>query len=155
MKLNLGCGLKRMDGWINCDIDVKTRPDMILDLTKRLPFKDGEVCVINMDNVLEHVGLGCLNELNRVLMRGGKIFLIVPNFFRWKARIHFALFGRLEDSDGWETNHQLVISYQDLRAILRNKGFEVPYKSFWETLFMPEISIIIRKRNDCYNATKK
>jgi predicted SAM-dependent methyltransferase len=150
MKLNLGCGSKKLRGWINCDIDKKVNPDKIVNLNNPLPFKSNSVEEILLDNVVEHLHVSLdpfFDEISRVLKRNGTLHLILPNFFRWKARVHY-FFGFFEDCDGWEINHSYLISYSDLRAILRNKGFEVPKKGFIETLLMPEINIIIRKRED-------
>jgi len=38
VKLNLGCGVDKKLGYINCDIDPKLQPDKIIDLRKKLPF---------------------------------------------------------------------------------------------------------------------
>lgn len=151
MKLNLGCGNKKLAGWVNCDIDQSVAPDKIVDLNLKIPFKNNSVKEVLLDNVVEHLHIPLdkfFTDLNRILERNGTAKIIMPNFFRWKSRINFLFNARLEDADGWEINHSCLINYSDFRAMLRNKGFEVPKKSFIAQLFEPEINIVIRKRDD-------
>jgi len=58
-KLNIGCGNKKLKGWINLDFSKEVNLDIVHDLNKYpYPFKDNEIDEIYVDNVLE-----CLNEL--------------------------------------------------------------------------------------------
>lgn len=153
MKLNLGSGTKKIAGWINCDFDKNTNPDKIVNLNALpLPFADNSVHEIMLDNVVEHLHIPLdtfIGEMRRILKRNGTMTLILPNVFRWKSRIHFLL-GRLEDSDGWEFNHTLLIRPSEMRSLLRNKGFAVePKAGLIEDLTWPEIKFYVRKREDC------
>ena len=58
--------------------------DYECDLTKPLPFKDGEYDTVILSDVLEHIPEPrlLLNEISRVLSPGGILFLNVP-FFYW------------------------------------------------------------------------
>jgi predicted SAM-dependent methyltransferase len=55
MKLHLGCGRDYKPGWINCDISSDVKPDKVVDLEKKLPFKNNSVDMILANHVLEHV----------------------------------------------------------------------------------------------------
>ncbi len=55
MKLHLGCGLVKKKGYINCDISGKVNPDKVIDLEKKLPFKDNSVDEILANHVFEHI----------------------------------------------------------------------------------------------------
>ena len=58
--------------------------DLECDLTKSLPFEDGEYDTVILSDVLEHIpepGL-LMSEISRVLSSGGVLFLNVP-FFYW------------------------------------------------------------------------
>jgi predicted SAM-dependent methyltransferase len=82
MKLNLGCGLDRLDGFVNVDIEEKFKPDKILDLNKfPYPFDDDCVDEIRMYQVLEHLDdvIMVIKECHRILKRGGVLDIKVPN----------------------------------------------------------------------------
>ena len=39
MKLNLGCGMKKMEGYVNCDKIKEVNPDKVVDLKKNFRSK--------------------------------------------------------------------------------------------------------------------
>jgi len=66
-KLNLGCGLKKLDGFLNIDIDKNVNPDKVLDLESgKLPLKDNTVDEVVANYVLEYIGDGFLNLLKEI-----------------------------------------------------------------------------------------
>jgi len=83
IKLNLGCGKDKRNGYIDIDADPKTKPDFVLNLTQKLPYSDNSVSEIIMQDVLEHLtkeeGARLLKECGRVLISSGKITIRVPN----------------------------------------------------------------------------
>jgi len=83
MKLNIGCGNKKLDGYIGIDKFQCEAADYIVDIEKeRLPFEDGSVDSIVLDNVIEHFQdiPKVINELIRVSKKGGAIKIITPHF---------------------------------------------------------------------------
>lgn len=82
VKLNFGCGKKKMDGFINTDINLRSEADLIFDLNhvKYYPFKDETSDYIWMDNVIEHLDdvIQVLGECHRILKKGGVLELRVP-----------------------------------------------------------------------------
>lgn len=55
-KINLGCGHKYLDGFINCDISAKVKTDIQFDLEQpNWPFEDNSIDVIVAHHVLEHL----------------------------------------------------------------------------------------------------
>ncbi|HEY8003496.1 MAG TPA: methyltransferase domain-containing protein [Phenylobacterium sp.] len=86
MKLNLGCGDKILEGFVNVDV-VESRagmkPDVICDLHKLEPFENGSAEEIMAIHVVEHFWrwevLDILKEWVRVLRPGGKMILECPN----------------------------------------------------------------------------
>ena len=83
MKINLGCGDKKVDGYISVDYDPNTNPDYVVDLEKgNLPFEDNSVDTILAHHVLEHLGEGyfhCLQEIYRVAKHGAILSVQVPH----------------------------------------------------------------------------
>ncbi len=84
MKLHLGCGSKKLEGWINIDSVAAFNPDLIHDITKPLPYPELSVDEILAEDLLEHfdkyMRFFVFYEWVRVLKIGGKITVQVPNF---------------------------------------------------------------------------
>jgi predicted SAM-dependent methyltransferase len=85
MKLNLGCGPKMMDGFVNVDMAnnySQMQPDVVCDITGPLPFDD--VDEIHAYHVLEHLVpfkvADVLTEWKRALKPGGLLVIEVPCF---------------------------------------------------------------------------
>ncbi len=83
MKINIGGGLKRIDGFLNVDHDEMTNPDYVVDLESgKLPFDDNSIEEIRAHHILEHIGegfLGLMKELYRVCKSGAIIDIAVPH----------------------------------------------------------------------------
>jgi ubiquinone/menaquinone biosynthesis C-methylase UbiE len=79
VKLNIGCGKKRIEGYVNIDVSDKFRPDVIADMC-RLPYKDGTIDEIYTSHTLEHVRdfRKGMKEMHRVLKQGGTLTIVVP-----------------------------------------------------------------------------
>lgn len=80
-RLNLGCGVDVKKGYINCDIIKYPGVERIVDITKKLPWKDNEVDEIFCSHVLEHLvksPLDILLEFLRILKPEGFIEIRVP-----------------------------------------------------------------------------
>ena len=81
VKLNLGCGEKYLDGYINCDIVEGLKKDRYINLNKfPYPFPDNYADEIWMDMVLEHLEnlVTVVDELHRILKHNGVLKIIVP-----------------------------------------------------------------------------
>jgi glycosyltransferase involved in cell wall biosynthesis len=86
MKLNLGCGLEHLPGWVNVDQFPACHPDVVHDLERfPWPFPDGCAEEVLLKHVLEHLGrdsdtfLGIIRELYRVCAPGALVRIIVPH----------------------------------------------------------------------------
>lgn len=86
LKLNLGCGFKRIPGFINVDSVAACSPDQVVDLeTFPWPWSDNSVDEIQLVHILEHLGresqvfIGIMKELYRVCVHDAKIHIIVPH----------------------------------------------------------------------------
>lgn len=83
IRLNLGCNRRKIQGYINVDIDPAYEPDLVCDITKGLPYPDNSVCAILAFDILEHIPtlktIPLMNELWRVLMPGGTLNTFTPD----------------------------------------------------------------------------
>jgi len=86
LRLNLGCGDRHMQGWVNVDHISACNPEIVCDLEKfPWPFDDDSVGEIMMSHVLEHLGesrdvyLGIIKELYRVCTHNASIHIYVPH----------------------------------------------------------------------------
>lgn len=82
MKLNLGCGNKKKEGFVGVDAFDCDAVDIIADLNEKLPFEDSVVEEIWMDNVIEHIPdlPKLFKELHRICRAGATITIITPHF---------------------------------------------------------------------------
>ena len=85
MKLHLGCGNDYKKGYVNCDISKEVKPDKIVNLEKKLPFKDDSVEEIIANHVFEHVTnfIPLMHELYRVCKKGAIIKIKTPFYSAW------------------------------------------------------------------------
>lgn len=85
MKLNLGCGRKKLEGYLNCDLSKEVKPDRVINLEKNLPFKDNSVDEIMAEHVLEHVTnfVPLMHEIWRICKEDAKIKIKTPFYSSW------------------------------------------------------------------------
>ncbi len=80
--LHLGCGDRRLAGWLNVDL---TGSDLDVDLGGgRLPWRSGAFEAVVSQHVIEHLelqsqALPLLREVRRVLKPGGELWLSCPD----------------------------------------------------------------------------
>jgi len=83
MKLNLGAGYNKIEGFVSLDHDKNNNPDYCLNIeTDRFPFDDSTIETVVAHHILEHLGEGyfhCLKELYRVCKHGAIIDIRVPH----------------------------------------------------------------------------
>lgn len=83
LKLNIGCGNKVVDGYVGVDKFQCEAAEYICDIeNEKLPFKDGTIEGIILDNVIEHCHdiPKVIAELIRVSGEGAIIKIITPHF---------------------------------------------------------------------------
>lgn len=83
LKLNLGSGLRKIDGYVNIDIRPEVNPDLVCDVTGGLPFDDNSAEEVRAFDFLEHVPIGktvgVIEEIYRVLKSGGLFESFTPS----------------------------------------------------------------------------
>ena len=83
LKLNLGCGLDKREGYVNIDVREDVEPDMVIDLEKELlrRFEDESVDEILAKDFLEHLSWRVvetfLRDCHRVLKHNGRILSLI------------------------------------------------------------------------------
>lgn len=81
MKLDVGCGMKKRNGFIGIDTFRSGKADIIHDLTLfPWPIPNDTCTEIVLDNVLEHLPntVGTFNELHRIAKAGCRVEIIYP-----------------------------------------------------------------------------
>lgn len=82
LKLHLGCGTVRLDGWVNIDLHTP-QADFHWDIRRPLPFADAAARFIYHEHVIEHVSIdeavACFADWFRVLEPGGVLRVATPD----------------------------------------------------------------------------
>ena len=66
MRLNLGCGFKKLEDFVNVDKETACEPDRVVDLENiPWPFDDSCAEEVVLSHTLEHLGESRLKRLNR------------------------------------------------------------------------------------------
>lgn len=85
-KLQLGSGLKLMDGWLNTDCSLVFKSPCFLDVTRPFPIDDAQFDYVFTEHLIEHItfkeGQNLLRESFRVLKPGGKIRVACPDLMK-------------------------------------------------------------------------
>lgn len=90
MKIDIGCGASKKEGFIGVDILDLPGVDIVQNLNLfPYPFNDNEVTEIWMDQVLEHLNepMKVIEELYRICKNGATITIGVPYFRSFYATI--------------------------------------------------------------------
>lgn len=171
MKLNIGSGYKKIDGYKNVDSSSLCNPDFLFDIGKdRWPFEDNCVDEIVAHHILEHLGeefFHCMKEMYRVCKDGAIInilvpfprhdtFLIDPTHRRPILPATMAMFSKKHnqndiDSGGRETPLGLIYDVDfemlDYRFII-----EPEYQQLFQTLSEEECKRIV---NESFNVIQE
>ena len=80
-KLNLGCGSKPLEGFINVDLNPMNEKILKVDLEQPLPFENNYFNYVFAENIFEHIFKleDLLKELHRICKEGAEIEVIVPH----------------------------------------------------------------------------
>ncbi|HVF49151.1 MAG TPA: methyltransferase domain-containing protein [Pyrinomonadaceae bacterium] len=130
LKLQLGSGATRPEGWLNIDFPPA---DVGLHLGWGLPFADGVADHVYLSHVLEHLyreeALALLKEAQRVLSPTGVVRVVVPDIEKC-LRAYAA-----GDEDFFETRKKFwtrTRTFQTpLEHLLKNAGAGIKPGKFW------------------------
>lgn len=84
LRLDLGCGPHKREGFVGVDCRKFEGVDQVADLRKLWPWDDESVTEVHCSHFLEHLNaqerIHFVNELYRVLRPGGTALLITPHW---------------------------------------------------------------------------
>lgn len=84
MRLNIGSGGKKQEGYVNLDAEPMTQPDVVLNIGRDpWPFDDCSVDEVVAEHILEHLTtpelFHCMKEAYRVCKPGAKMKVRLPH----------------------------------------------------------------------------
>lgn len=86
MKLHLGCGNRKLKGYINLDSSKEVKPDKVWNLEKTpLPFNENAFEEIIAEHVFEHINsfIPLMHDLRRICKKGATIKIKTPFYSAW------------------------------------------------------------------------
>jgi predicted SAM-dependent methyltransferase len=133
-KLHLGCGKKRLPGYVHVDSRPDVKPDVVAKAEDLSRFADGTIEVVYACHLLEHFKfhdvVGVLKEWKRVLMVGGVLRLSVPNtgtmcvlYARDGVDLDTMRWAIMGGQDYPENFHLSIWDYKSLGNALKQAGF--------------------------------
>jgi len=129
MRLLLGCGDERRDGWERVDRSPRAAPDVVHDLdVVPWPFEDDSVEEVEANDVLEHLAdvVRFMDECWRVLVPGGRLRIKAvswrsENLWRdptHRRGFHVDTFGYFDPSQSWGQKYGKFYSDRQWRLLL-------------------------------------
>jgi len=169
LKIQLGCGDKLLDGWINIDMRINKQV-----LTMRLPrglryFNTGSVNFIYTSHFLEHMcypaeAKELLTECHRILAPGGTIRIVVPDikkiiaayaqndqaFFEIQEKMHpdwcTTKLEHLIYTLQLDGHHKYAYDFETLGKLLHQVGFQKVIESTFNQSEIKALQIDYRSR---------
>ncbi len=140
LKLNIGCGRKRIPGYVGCDIIPGECVDVIC-CADNLPYTDGEVDEILTEHMIEHLTFEefdrAVAEWSRVLKVGGALIIECPDILGMcKQFIEANDYGRFNSYYGyWPLicqlyGHQRGSSKEEKLSQVHKSGYTVDRLKF-------------------------
>ena len=135
MKLHLGCGDIKLQGYVNIDIyeDSKVKPDRIFDISNPLDYDDNSVGEIIAVHVIEHLPFpsvgAAVKSWYRVLKDGGVLVIECPDFDALIGRLSVnpndfsSLIGIFGEQDRLGQTHYWGWNKDRLEELVRSVGF--------------------------------
>jgi len=141
MKLHLGCGRKRIEGFIGVDIQKSNNPDVVADIRDLRCFDDGSVDTIYACHVLEHVYrsdcLGVLRSWYKLLKPQGILRLAVPDFesvvklYMQGVKLSVLIGNFYPKNVSPENTHYYTWDFDSLQEDLQTVGFNNVHRYNW------------------------
>lgn len=114
LKLNIGCGFSRMDGYTNIDLQAFHEPDLVGDALDLVELPSGTFEEVQARDVIEHFRWRdtprALYEWNRLLQPGGRLYLTTTYLTGLLRRVDYDYFGDLA------SHKQLIVNLFSMQA---------------------------------------
>jgi SAM-dependent methyltransferase len=136
LDVGTGCGslsyLFSCFNWkvVSCDIDrvaygLPKGAFFETDIEEMLPFRDGIFDAIVCKQVIEHIEnpRHLLREFSRLMKRGRRLVISLPNICSLHSRFKFLQSGRLSFYEGHWDQHRTILAYEQLGVFLTEVGF--------------------------------
>ena len=149
MKLNIGCGKTKKEGWENIDIDPFLLPDRVIDITMKFPYQAESIDEVFTSHTLEHISREVLMsmtlpEIWRVCKPDAKVTIIVPYMFSQNVLNHVTFFNR-DTFRNWDGKLYDSSDTFPFRFSFRLEKISVSHE--WMPPFKPvEICAVMRAR---------
>ena len=157
LKLNVGSGKAKLDGWVN--IDMEPGADLVVDLRRGLPFPDSSADFIYCEHVLEHFtyeqGRKVLKEFYRCLKKGGAVRIAMPDleyivekyvgdwenqdWLSWPEAASIKTRGQMINTSFRAWGHKYLYDEEDLRNQLQGAGFANLIRCEWSKSAQAEL----------------
>jgi len=137
MNVHFGCGYHKLKGWINVDLDMSCKPDVIADLRQDLPFKSQSIDYIHSEDFVDQLELEkayrFFKECHRILKKGGVMRVLTPDLHQLARRYIRGDQGLLKL---WDEQVGVALKTRSLCEVF-NLGMRLGGHTFlydWETL---------------------
>lgn len=142
LNLHIGCGRRRIKNFVNVDIDPEVKPDLILDCSKQLPWRNEVDLILSIHNI-EHYEKKDIPQILKnwydALKPNGELYISTPDF---KAvctnyitnnsdmRLYqgFLVGGQRNDFD----QHHIIFDFDYLKKYLEETGFKNIERYDWK-----------------------
>ena len=150
MKLHLGCGNRKINGFVNIDIQESPAVDLIANIME-LPYKENSIDTIYSCCMLEHFGRNnnlrffintcwkdVLNYWYKLLKPGGEVYISVPDFeavckeYLNNGDILKILGITIGGQKNEEDLHGMIYDYKLLSEELYKQGFSSVERYKWQ-----------------------
>lgn len=142
MRVNVGCGNKKIHGWVNIDLREEVNPDLVCDISKISEKIEGQAEIIYACHVLEHFDkyqvVGVLEDWYKALKPGGTLRVSVPDIR--SCCEYYLQTGNLKQLFGlfWggQKNpydyHFNGFDFETLKELCLSVGFQRVYRYNWK-----------------------
>ncbi len=169
LRLDLGCGNMKKEGFLGVDIRQFTGVDLVCDLgAGRWPWEDNSVDEVSCGHLVEHLKpaqrIHFVNELHRVLKKGAKAQIVTPHWgscraygdltHEWPPVSEFWFFylgaawrkQYAEHNDEYTCDFDHVISYVlNPKLVSRSPEHQQHAIEFFKESAMDMISVLVKK----------